>query len=60
MLTVCVSDNARHVDFMRCTDFKIQSKFIVLRVHYINSDYRNSSVGIATSYGLEDLGIETR
>jgi len=58
MSTVCVSDNARKVDFMRCTNFQIQYKFIFLRIHYINSDCRNSSFDKVTSYWLVVPGIE--
>jgi hypothetical protein len=58
MITVCVYDNARKVDFMRCTDFQIQYTFICLRVHYINPDCLNNVVDIATSYRLVGPGIE--
>jgi len=40
------------------TDFQIQYEFIFLRIHYINSDCRNSSVDIATFYWLVGPGME--
>jgi hypothetical protein len=50
----------RRIMKQKCGEFLGQSEWILIRHVYINRGSRNSIVGIATRYGLEGPGIESR